>query len=115
MVISDFFDPAGLPAVTEALRGLRHKLLLVQLTRASDRDPAVGGGDLRLLDCETEEVQDVSVTPAVLERYRAAYDRFTEGLASFASGRDAGLVTVDADLPVAPQLATLFEGGRLSV
>ena len=33
VVISDFFDPAGLDAVRDALRGIRHRLLFVQLVR----------------------------------------------------------------------------------
>ena len=41
VVISDFFDPRGLEPAIEALRGLRHRLLLVQLTRPSDRDPSM--------------------------------------------------------------------------
>ncbi|QDU66130.1 DUF58 domain-containing protein [Engelhardtia mirabilis] len=115
VVISDFFDPGGLAAVTEALRGVRHRLLLVQLVRGTDRTPAAMDGDLRLVDCETAEVQDVSVTPAVLERYRDAYDRFADGLQSFARSRGAGLLAVDVERQIVPQLAELFEQGRFTV
>lgn len=126
VVVSDFFDPGGLEAVTEALKGVRHKLLLVQLVRATDRDPLargdapsrVGGdmnGDVRVIDCESREGYDVSVTPDVLARYRAAYDRFNEGLSAFARSRNAGLLALDADADVVPQLATLFENGRRDV
>jgi uncharacterized protein (DUF58 family) len=111
VVISDFFDPGGLEAVTDALRQLRHRLLLVQLVRDTDRDPSAEG-DLRLIDIETGSNQDVSVTPAVLERYRAAYDRWNTGLASFAQGRGAGLVRVDVEQDLVTQLAAVFEGGR---
>jgi uncharacterized protein (DUF58 family) len=114
VVISDFFDPGGLPAVLEALGSLRHDLLLVQLVRDSDREVAVEG-DLRLTDCESGAYQDVSVTPAVLERYRAAYDRFQAGLAEFARERSAGLLRLDVLGDVVPQLAELFESGRYAV
>lgn len=111
-VVSDFFDPAGVDAVIDALRRVRHRLLLVQVTRASDRDPTLRG-DLRLVDCETRAESDVSVTPAVLERYRAAYDRFEERLGGFARERECGFVRLDADREVVPQLASLFEAGVL--
>ena len=52
VVISDFFDPGGIEAVLDALKRLRHRVLLVQLVRATDEDPGVRG-DLQLLDCET--------------------------------------------------------------
>lgn len=115
VIVSDFFDPGGIEAVAESLRGLRHKLLLVQLVRASDRDPRAELGDLRLVDCETREAHDVSVTPQVLERYRAAYGRFSEGLAALARRRGAGLLALDADAEVIPQIASLFENGRREV
>lgn len=111
VVISDFFDPGGLEAVTSALKTLRHRLLLVQLVRGSDRDPGLEG-DLRLVDCESGTSENVSVTAAVLDRYREAYDRFNEGLAEFVRARGAGLLQLDVDGDVAAQLAGLFEGGR---
>lgn len=113
-VISDFFDPAGIEAVIAALRGVRHRLLLVQVVRASDREPNLRG-DLRLVDCETSASADVSVTSAVLERYRSAYDRFNVRLSEFARERGAGLVRLDADLDVVSQLAGVFESGALRV
>lgn len=109
-VISDFFDPNGLDTVLAELGRLRHRLLLVQLVRPSDRDPRLTG-DLRLLDCETGHAENVSVTSKVLERYRAAYDRFAAALAEFASARGAGLIRLDVEAPIVPQLATLFEKG----
>ncbi|MEM1448113.1 MAG: DUF58 domain-containing protein [Planctomycetota bacterium] len=115
VIVSDFFDPGGVDAVHDALRGLNHELLFVQLVRASDRDPRAESGDLRLVDCETNEAHDVSVTPQVLERYRAAYDRFSEGLAALARRRGAGLLALDADADIVPQIASLFENGRREV
>ncbi|MDA1266225.1 MAG: DUF58 domain-containing protein [Planctomycetota bacterium] len=111
VIVSDFFDPTGLAAVTSALKKLRHRLLCVQLVRKTDRDPKVEG-DLRLVDCETGGSEDVSVTTGILERYRAAYDEWNEGLAAFAQSRRAGLVRIDVDEDVVPQLASLFAGGR---
>jgi len=109
-VVSDFFDARGIEAVTAALGSLRHRLLLVQLVRASDREPDLAG-DVRLVDCETGSAADVSITAATIERYRAAYDRFQDGLTAFARRRGAGLVRLDVEQEVVPQLAALFETG----
>lgn len=117
VIASDFFDPGGLEAITAALRGLRHKLLLIQLVRAGDRDPMVayGAGDLRLVDAETGEAHDVSLTADVVARYQRRYDAFAEGLSALARSRGAGLLALDADAPVVPQIARLFENGRREV
>lgn len=111
VVISDFLDPGGAEAVREALGAQRHRLLLVVLHRAADRDPALAG-DIELVDCESGAAEEVSVTPAVLERVRAAHDRFHGELVALARHRGAGLLRLDADREVVPQLADLLAGGR---
>jgi uncharacterized protein (DUF58 family) len=114
VIISDFFDPAGIEAVTKALGRTRHKLLLVQLVRKGDRDPdpVRMSGDLRLVDSETGDAQNLSITADLLGRYRTAYDHFETGLTEFATRRQCGLLQLDVDQPIVDQLATLFEGGR---
>lgn len=109
-IVSDFFDPRGLEPMFREIANLRHRLLFVQLTRKSDREPELTG-DLRLVDCETGSVENVSVTPSVLQRYRQAFEAFEQQLAALAERRGAGLVRVDVDEPIVDQLATVFEGG----
>jgi uncharacterized protein (DUF58 family) len=110
VVISDFFDDRGLPAVLEGLGAIRHRLVLIRVLRASDREPLLGG-EFRLADCETEQTLDVSISEAVKARYREAYHDFEEGLRSFAAARGAALLELDADRPILPQFDVLFPRG----
>lgn len=110
VVISDFFDERGLGAVCEALGALRHRLVLIRVTRPSDREPDLDG-ELRLADCETDLTLDVSVSERVRERYRESYRAFDEGLRAFAARRGAGLLELDADRPPLPQFDVLFPDG----
>ena len=117
VIISDFFDPAGLRGLAKALGRLRHKLLLIQITLASDADPELLGelrGEIRVRDCETDETADLAVTPTVLKRYRKAYQDFCTELAALAKKRRAGLLRLDAEDDVVLRLATLFESGGLA-
>ena len=114
VLVSDFFDPRGAGHVVTALKRLRHRLLLVQLVRPSDREPGLAG-DLQLRDCESGAVEDVSATAAVLERYRQAYDRFQAQIVDFAKSRNVGLLQLDVEQDVLAQLATLFETGSYVV
>lgn len=111
VVLSDFFDPRGADAVLRELKRSRHRPLLVAITRQQDRSPELRG-DVRVRDCETGEVEDVSVTDAVLRRYRDAYDRHFEQLRTFVTQRRGGWLEIDADVDVMEQLAKMFEGGR---
>ena len=114
IVVSDFFDPSGLEAVRESLARQRHRLLLVQLIRKSDQNPDLSG-DLLLRDCESGQEHDVSVTSDVLAAYRRAYESFEQGLHKLAMSQQAGLVRIDVDEPVVPQLSTLFSSGAFVV
>ena len=112
VIVSDFFDPAGIDAVTDAMRTLRHDLLLVQIVRASDRQPEVSG-EVRLVDCESGVRVDVQVDGGVLAAYREAYDQFQTGLDRFAIKRGAAHVQLDVEQPILDQLNKLFPAGVL--
>ncbi len=114
VVVSDFFSPSGIRGVLEELGRQRHKLLLVQLVHPHDADPPFQG-EIRVVDCETREERDVTVTPAVLERYRSAWKSFQEELRSFALRRGAYLLQLQVTVDVLSQVEGLFLGGRLQL
>ncbi|HHI68470.1 MAG TPA: DUF58 domain-containing protein [Planctomycetes bacterium] len=112
VVVSDFFSPSGIGGVLEELARQRHRLLLVQLVHPHDSEPPFQG-EIRVIDCETREERDVTVTPAVLERYRSAWKGFQEELRSFALRRGAYLLSLQVTVDVISQVEALFLGGRL--
>lgn len=114
VVISDFFDPGGVEAVLDALRALPHRILLVQVVRASDAEPSIRG-ERRFLDCESSLRVDVSVTAEVLAAYQKAYGTFCENLLNFAAQRRGALLKLDADRSVLEQLDLLFPGGEFVI
>jgi len=112
-IVSDFFDPAGIEAMVESLHGMTHKLLLVQLCRESDAQPQLDG-ELSLVDCETGQDLRVTVTPKVIESYQRAYADFQDKLLEFASRRQAGYITLNADGDVLQQFMSMFAGGVIT-
>lgn len=115
VVVSDFFDDDGLDGVLGALETLPHRLLLVQMTRVADADPTLLAdldGDLVIEDGEHDGA-GVTVTPALIERYRTAYRAFADALDAFARGRGATLVRMDADRDVIDQLTPILTAGRV--
>lgn len=114
VIVSDFFDPGGLDAVRDALRAIRHRVLFVQLVRRTDAEPDLDG-DLRLRDCETGDIAEVTVTPRLLERYREAYGAFNRTLAELAKYYRGGLLRLDVEADLVAQLNTFFASGTLVV
>ena len=118
VIISDFFDPEGLDKLTRALRMVRHRLLLVQLSSPQDADPSLDAamqGDVHLRDSETGDLLQVSITPQLLERYRKAYSDFNRQITEIARGNDAGFLRLDVERDVLPQLSALFAGGGIKL
>ena len=116
VVVSDFFDPAGIDAVIGELTLCQHRLLLVRVTNEADANPTVRAdlqGDVRLRDCESDTTLNVTMTPAVLARYQAAYAAFSTRLTDFAAERGAGFVRVHTGEDVLKQIAQLFASGAL--
>ena len=111
VVISDFFDPKGTEEILSELKRSRHRPLLVAIARKEDLYHTLQG-DVRVRDCESGIVQDVSVNDAVLKKYREAYDTHFDKLRAFVMQRQGGWLQIDADRDVIEQLATLFEEGR---
>ena len=112
VVISDFFDPRGVDEVIASLRLLRHRVLLVQVVKATDAAPSLDG-ELRLLDCESGRGIDVTATRETIDRYRRAYQTFDEALGAFAARRRSLRVKLDADRRVLDQVGDMFVGGVL--
>lgn len=110
IVVSDFFDPAGVEVIERSLRSLRHRVLLVQLCRRSDAEPE-HQGDFEFFDCENGQAENVSATASVVASYRRIYSEFVDGLVGAARRLDAGFLSLDVERDVVAQLAVLFERG----
>ncbi len=107
VVVSDFLDEAGVEPLLRALGRLPHRLLLVQLTRAVDADPALDpdlAGDVAIDDGERGAPLALTVTPDLIDRYRAAWRTFADRLAEGARAQGATLLPLDADRDVVDQL-----------
>jgi len=113
VVISDFFDEGGVDEVIKSLGACRHRLLLVQLVRASDETPQ-HLGDVRLVDCENGQEVELSITSDVVQKYQKIYRSFNKKLSDFAASRGAELVQLDAERDVLPQLSALFQSSGKS-
>lgn len=116
VVVSDFFDPAGIDAVVAALARVPQRVLLVQLVRDHDADPRLHGqlhGDVALDDGEPGGVTEVGIDDALLRSYAQVYQHFTTTLSAHAARGGVGLLRIDAAGEVLPQLLGLFGSGEL--
>ncbi len=111
VIISDWLDPHGIEPVIAELKHSRHRPLLISIARKTDRQPDLQG-DVRVRDCETGDMRDLSIDADLLQRYSEAYDTHFDHLRNFARSRKGGFLVIDHDDDVMTQIASMFEGGR---
>lgn len=78
IIMSDFFDPEW----ETGLKALLHRRFQVAAIHVLDRSevrPEVLG-DLKLVDCETGEEREITVSPSLLKDYQKAVDQFCGGI-----------------------------------
>lgn len=72
----------------------------MQVLSPQEIDPARGGltGDLKLTDVEDGDVAEVTITPALLRKYKATLDAYCGTLREFCVRRDITHVTIDTSM-----------------
>lgn len=111
VLISDFFDPAGFePALRHLVRD-PYEVYVVHVLSPAEIDPPLSG-HLSLLDSETGEKIEVTVTARLKERYRRHLESFTSAVQAFCSRRGLYYLLAPSDMPLEQvMLRRLREGG----
>jgi uncharacterized protein (DUF58 family) len=114
VIISDFFDEAGVDAMAGALATVPHRVVMVQITQPGDAEPELTD-ELELVDCESQGATAVFPSPDTLARYRDAYQSHQTQLGLLASRRASVHVRMDASGDTLSQLEKLFPSGILRI
>lgn len=94
LVVSDLYDARGLETGIDALRYARFEPRVLHLVDPREASPELHG-DVVLVDRETGERREVTVTARVLARYREAVLRHERRIEAFAADKQVPLVRVD--------------------
>lgn len=86
VVLSDFYDPQGFEDGLNFLRYQKFDVIAIQLFDQGELNPALRG-ELQLVDCETGEVRDITVTASLMKRYQEAFESFSKELEDFCTKR----------------------------
>jgi uncharacterized protein (DUF58 family) len=98
VIISDFLDSHGYQAAIQALLACHFDVNAIQVLAPDEVAPDLVG-DLRLVDAETGETREVTITAALLAGYRERAERYCDDLKQFCVRRGAGygrLLTTDS-------------------
>jgi uncharacterized protein (DUF58 family) len=82
VVISDFYDPKGFEQGINTLRYNKFEPFVLQVYDKKEAEPELHG-DLTLVDCETGDTREVTVSRGLLEQYKAAHEAYCKELEAY--------------------------------
>lgn len=86
VLISDFMDKGGYEEALRYLIARQMDVYVVQVLSTEETDPELTG-DLRLIDVEDEDAAEITVSPALIRRYKQNLAAYRGALAEFCSRR----------------------------
>lgn len=112
VLISDLYDQAGVTAALNALRYQKFDPYLIHIVSPQETNPELLG-DLRLLDAESGRFRDVTVTEALLRKYREAFANYCASIEHFCRSKRIGYVRCRTDCPFDDTVVYMLRRGRL--
>lgn len=112
IVLTDGWFEGGYERPLSRLQGVKQQVAVVQMTTGEERDPAYQG-DLRLIDSETGQYEDVAMSPYVLRRYRNMYTAYTGALREWCFRRGISYIPVAVEDPLETVVFTIFRRAGL--
>jgi uncharacterized protein (DUF58 family) len=110
VLVSDLYDPHGFERGINVLRYNKFDPFVVHVVDPADAKPKVRG-DALLYDCETGDEREVTVTPAVLRSFGAAYEKYLSDVAAFCAGRQVSYVSASTEMPFDELMLRVFRRG----
>ena len=86
VLITDLMDKNGYEEALKYLVAQEMDIYLIHVLSQEEIDPDITG-DLRLIDCEDQDVAEISVSQRLIDRYRATLAQFIQQARDFSSKR----------------------------
>lgn len=110
VLISDFYDPRGFEEGINTLRYNKFEPFVLQAYDLREASPNLHG-DLALVDCETGELKEVTVSRALLEAYKREHERYCKDLELFCTGRAVPFFRTHTQIPFDELVLKIFRSG----
>ncbi len=96
VLLTDLMDKQGYDAALRMLVARDLDIFLVHILSPEELEPNIKG-DLKLVDCEDEDIREVSVSAALLQRYQATLNAFIQEAKSFCNRRSINYISARSD------------------
>jgi uncharacterized protein (DUF58 family) len=112
VLLSDFLDPSGFDGCLRRLSTSGSDLYVVHVLSRDEVEPQVTG-DLRLIDSETNAFTEISMSRALLKRYKDNVGGFCTALRRECLARGIGYIPATSDMPFERLVLDLIRRGGM--
>lgn len=110
VIISDFYDPRGFEEGINSLRYNKFEPFVLQVYDQKEAQPALHG-DLTIVDCETGESREITVSRSLLEAYMREHERYCAELSEFCTARALAYFRTHTGVPFDELVLRIFRSG----
>lgn len=110
VLISDFYDPRGFDEGINTLRYNKFEPFVLQVFDQKEADPRFHG-DLMIVDCETGEAKEVTISRSLLDAYKREHDRYCKELSEFCTARAIPYFRTHTQVPFDELVLRIFRSG----
>ena len=110
VLISDFYDPAGYEEGINVLRYHKYEPFVIQTIDPKEASPPLHG-DLTLVDCETGEPREVTISARLLNEYKKEHERYCKELEEFCTSRAVPCFRTNTNVPFDELILKIFRAG----
>jgi uncharacterized protein (DUF58 family) len=110
VVISDFYDPVGFEQGLNTLRYNKFEPFVLQVYDQREADPQLHG-DLALVDCETGDTREVTVSRSLLEAYQREHEKYCKELEAYCTKYAMAFFRTPTSIPFDQLVLKIFRSG----
>ena len=112
ILLSDLYSQDGVEDAVNALRYHRFEPAVIHLSDPRELDLGLRG-DLQLVDCETGEHREITLTPKLMARYREAHATWRAEIEAFCTQRQVPYIDAPVTRPFEDIVLDIFRSGGL--
>jgi uncharacterized protein (DUF58 family) len=110
VVISDFYDPVGFEQGLNTLRYNKFEPFVLQVYDRREAEPKLIG-DLALVDCETGDTKEVTISKSLLEAYQREHERYCKELEAYCTKYAMPFFRTHTSIPFDELVLKIFRSG----
>lgn len=98
LILSDFFDKGGIEAGLRYLLSRRSDIYAVQILSPDEVEPELTG-DLKLRDIEDNDLAEITVSRALINRYKQNLQAYCQSIRDYCTRRGVNYLFTKTDVP----------------